>query len=270
MTPRLSPALLLALLLPQLPVAATADMADTALEIMQRVDARDDGDNRTARLSMTLVDRHGQVRQRSLATFTRDQGPDTQSLMFFLEPANVRDTGFLTHDYRAPEREDDQWLYLPELGRTKRIAGASRSQSFMGTDFSYADMTRRSLAEWEFGLRGEHALDTGTAWVIEALPASPEIEQRYGYTRSLLLVDQERDMVLRAVHWLPGGGDRLKYLDLRGLQEIDGIWTATELEMRLVENGELRHRTLMQFQDVRYGQALDDDLFTLRQLERGP
>ena len=260
-------AVALALILASLPSAAQAAEL-SALEIMQRVDSRDDGDNRTARITMTLTDRRGTVRERSLETFMKDQGPDTLNLMFFRTPANVRDTGFLTHDYREPERDDDQWLYLPELRKTKRIASGDKSQSFMGTDFSYADMTRRVVEEWTYKLLGEREVRGEMAWVIEATPVSETIEQRYGYARSALLVRQDLDMVVRAVHWL-ADDNRLKYLDIKTLERIDGIWTATELEMRTVEGQETTHRTVMRFEDVRYGQDLSEDLFSLRRLEKG-
>ena len=133
-----------------LSISAALAADDRALEIMRQVDAVDDGDNRTARMSMTLIDRDGSTRTRQLQTFLKDRGRDTLNLMFFLSPANVRNTGFLTHDFRDPDRDDDQWLYLPELRKTKRIAGSSKSQSFMGTDFSFADMTRRVTEEWNY------------------------------------------------------------------------------------------------------------------------
>ena len=240
----------------------------TAQNIMQRVDARDDGDNRTATLTMTLIDRNGTQRIRSLKTFMKDRGQDTLNLMFFLAPANVRNTGFLTYDFRVPERDDDQWLYLPELHKTKRIASSNKSQSFMGTDFSYADMTRRVLEEWNYKLLGAREVHGEMAWLIEATPVSKTVEQRYGYAKSVLFVRQDIHMVVRAVHWLTEDG-RLKYLDTKALERIDGIWIATELDMRMVQNKETQHRTVLRFEDVQYGQDLDEGLFSLRRLERG-
>ena len=250
-----------------LPVAAYSK-DNAAWDIMQKVDARDDGDNRTAMLTMVLIDRNGKKRTRSLRTFQKDQGRDTRNLMFFLEPANVRNTGFLTHDFREPERDDDQWLYLPELRKTKRIASSSKSQSFMGTDFSYADMTRRVLEEWNYKLLGEREVHGNAAWLVEATPASKTIEQRYGYKKSVLFVRKDIDMVVRAVHWMTDG-NRLKYLDMVDLQRIDGIWAAVELDMRTVKNEKTEHRTVMKFANIRYHQNLEEDLFTLRRLEKG-
>ena len=247
---------------------AAHSAGNTAMEIMQRVDARNDGDNRTARLTMTLIDRNNRERRRSLETFFKYRGRDRLNLMFFLAPASVRNTGFLTYDYRSPEQDDDQWLYLPELRKTKRIASANKSQSFMGTDFSYVDMTRRVLEEWNYKLLGERDVRGKLAWLVEATPASEVVERRYGYAKSVLFVRQDIDMVVRAVHWLTEG-QRLKYLDIKTLERINGIWTATELDMRTVRNKETLHRTVMRFEDVRYDQDLDEGLFSLRRLERG-
>ena len=240
----------------------------TALDIMKRVDERNDGDNRVARISMTLIDRKGQKRNRTLETFMKDKGPDTLNLIFFAAPANVRNTGFLTYDYATPESDDDQWLYLPELRKTKRIASSNKSQSFMGTDFSYADMTRRVLEEWTYRLLGEREVNGKKTWLIEAVPASGLVKRRYGYAKSVLFVRQDIDMVVRAAHWLTNGG-KLKYLDIRKLEKIDGIWVATELDMKTVLNKESLHRTVMRFENVRYNQNLDEGLFSLRRLEIG-
>ena len=250
-----------------LPLTSFAD-EPTGLDIMQRVNARNEGDNRTARISMSLIDRNGNERKRSLESYRKDKGSTTLQLMFFLEPANVRNTGFLTYDYQDPQRDNDQWLYLPELHKTKRISSSDKSQSFMGTDFSYADMTSRVLEEWNFKLLGEREVRDKMAWLIEATPASKDIELRYGYSKSVMFVRQDLNMVVRAVHWLTEG-NRLKYLDIKKLEKIDGIWTATELDMRTVLGKETLHRTVMNFVDVQYGQGLDSDIFSQRRLEKG-
>ena len=239
-----------------------------ALQIMQRVDARDDGDNRIAKLSMTLIDRKGQERRRSLMTYMKDRGPDTLSLLFFEHPSSVRGTGFLTYDYRDPGKDDDQWLYLPELRKTKRIASTDKSQSFMGTDFSYADLTRLILEEWNYKLLGEREVRGKSTWLVEATPASNAIRQRYGYVKSVLFVRKDINMVVRAVHWL-SGSELLKYLDVTSIKRVDNVWTAVELDMRTVRGKETLHRTVLHLGDVSYGNNIELNLFNRRTLETG-
>ena len=119
------------------PLPAEAADDPEARVIMERVDARDDGDNQTGDMQMVLIDKRGQQRVRRIATFKKDKGEDTLRLMFFLTPADVKDTAFLTYDYDDPDRDDDQWLYLPALRKTKRIATSDKSGSFMGSDLNY-------------------------------------------------------------------------------------------------------------------------------------
>ena len=118
-----------------------------ARAIMEKVDARDDGDNQTSEMEMVLIDKQDKERVRRLAIFSKDKGEDTLRLMFFLEPADVKDTAFLTWDFDDPDKDDDQWLYLPALRKTKRIASSDKDGSFMGSDLNYSDMTDRNLED---------------------------------------------------------------------------------------------------------------------------
>lgn len=267
---RMRSALLLALAAGTVCIAGGATAEElTARAIMEKVDARDDGDNSTATLEMTLIDKSGGKRVRQVTTFTKDKGRDMRRIQFFLAPANVRGVGFLTYDYYAGEKDDDQWLYLPELRKTKRIASSDKSGSFMGTDFSYADMTRRVLDEWTYKILKEDLVRGEKVWLIETLPRDKTVRDRYGYEKSVVFVRQDIFMVVRAVHWVRDGG-KIKYFDVKRLEQIDGIWMGTELDMKTTKGGETLHRTVMRFSDVRFNQPLDENLFTVRRLEKGP
>ncbi len=247
-----------------LPVAA----APTGREIMEKVDARDDGDNATQTLHMILIDKNGKERVRELKTFRRDVGEDTQQIIFFRSPADVKDTGLLTYDYDAAERDDDQWLYLPALKKTKRIASGDKSGSFMGSDFTYADMTTRDLDAYDYSLMKEGEVRGHKVWQIEAVPRLEKEIEETGYAKSVFFVRQDNYVLVRAVHWVKKG-DRLKYMDVKKLVEIEGIWTPTETHMTLKKGKVILHKTVLRIGDVQYNQELDESLFTVRRLEKG-
>ena len=242
--------------------------AMSAREIMEKVDARDDGDNMTADVKMILIDRQDNKRVREMKVFTKDKGVDTWKMQFFFSPADVKDTGFLTYDYYEGNRDDDQWLYLPDLHKTKRIATSDKSSSFMGSDFSYADMTRRVLDEWNYTLLKEDKVGEHKVWLIEAVPVSEAVENRYGYMKSVLFIRQDIFMGVRAVHWLKEG-KKIKYQENKGVKQIDGVWVATELHEKTTKNKVTLHRTVMEYSNIKYNQNLDDELFTVRRLEKG-
>jgi hypothetical protein len=240
----------------------------TAREIMEKVDARDDGDNMTATVKMILIDKNENHRVREMRVFNKDKGKDTWKMQFFLAPADVKDTGFLTYDYYEGGRDDDQWLYLPDLHKTKRIASSDKSSSFMGSDFSYADMTRRVLDEWIYKLLKESEVQGHKVWLIEALPVNKTVEDRYGYTKSVLFVRQDIFMGVQAVHWLKEG-KKIKYQEMLNIKEIDGIWVSTEYHMKTTKNKVTLHKTVMEWSDIQFNQSLDDEQFTVRRLEKG-
>jgi hypothetical protein len=114
-----------------------------ARAIMEKLDARDDGKTIEQDMLMVLIDKNGKKRVRDMKSYGKDFGVDEYQIMFFKSPSDVKNTAFLTYDYDDASKDDDQWLYLPALKKVKRIPSADKSGSFMGSDFSYYDMTKR-------------------------------------------------------------------------------------------------------------------------------
>ncbi len=259
---------------------ATAAFADepqlTGREIMVRVDARDDGDRAVQDMEMILIDKRGNRRVRRIRSFRRDRGEDTYSIMFFLSPADVKDTGFLTFDYDAPQRDDDQWLYLPALKKTKRIATGDKSGSFMGSDFSFADLTDRKLSKYRYRLLQDAEVPliengvetTAKVWVVESTPIDEEEIKETGYTKSVVFIHQQHHVTIRVKTWVKKG-KRNKYLEVKKLDRIDGVWVATETHMTTKQGKATLHKTVLVAKNVRFGEDQGDDHFTTRQLEKG-
>ncbi len=239
-----------------------------ARAIMEKVDARDDGDNQTSDMEMILIDKRGKKRVRKLGVFSKDKGEDTLRLMYFLEPADVKDTAFLTWDYDDPDKDDDQWLYLPALRKTKRIASSDKSGSFMGSDLNYSDMTDRNLEDYDFTLKKEMDVKGVKTWLIESIPRSKKVIKETGYKKSLIFVRQDNYVVIRAVNWVKDGR-YLKYDDVRRLDLIDGIWVATETHVTKKKNKKTVHKTVLKLNNVKFNRKLDYEMFTIRRMEKG-
>jgi hypothetical protein len=249
------------------PTSVAAEGELSAEEIMRRVDARDDGDRSIRELEMILIDKNDRRRLRRIRSYSRDVGEDTQTIMFFLEPADVKDTGFLSYDYDA-EKDDDQWLYLPALRKTKRIASSDKSGSFMGSDFSYADLTTREVENYDWTLMKEAEVRGDPVWQIQGIPRTQDEIDETGYVKGIVFVRKDNYVIIRAVNWLEKAG-RLKYMDVKKLELIDDIWVPTEIHMTTKKGRETLHKTILKIHDVRFGQDLDADFFSVRQLEKG-
>lgn len=211
--------------------------------------ARGYGDYR-ARMEMILVDRRGEETRRELELYSLEVSPDEErALIYFLSPRDIEGTGLLTNSFR--EGEEEQWLYLPALRRTKRISATGRSSPFMGSEFAYEDLVPMYPSQFDYSYVGEDALGGTRCFVIERRP-------RYdgtGYLRQRVWIDTEEYRVLRVDSW--DLRDRLlKTLTVGGYQEyLDGIWRPTEAH---IVNHRTEGETRLRWRDYRFGTGLDE------------
>jgi len=238
-------------------------------EIMEKVNARDTGDRSITEMEMILIDKKGNKRVRKLKTFGLEKGKDSLSLMFFLSPADVRNTGFLTFDYDESGKDDDQWLFLPALRKTKRIAAGDKSGSFMGSDLNYSDMTSPDLNLYEYTLMKETEVKGQKVWQIKAVPKTKAEAEKSGYSKSVVFIRQDNYVMIRGVRWVHKK-KRNKYLDVRKLEKIDGIWVSTEMHVTTKSGKKTLHKTIMKQKNIHFNQdEVNENLFTIRRLEKG-
>lgn len=247
---------------------ASAQTARQMLDAAKAVnDAREPKDS-SQRTKMTLVDSRGGERVRDLAMYAKSYGHRTRkSLSFFLSPPEVKGVGFLSWSY--PDKDDDQWLYLPELKRVRQISGSSRKQSFQGSDFSYDDLEIfDEIRDWTEEdaasklLRDGETVDGVPCAVIELAPQG----KNYEYSRFVLWLDR-RDSTFRKIELYDRKDEALlKTLALSAFETIDGVPTAHRIEMANAKKGT---RTILEVSEARYDRGLADEAFTERSLERG-
>jgi len=250
-------------------LVTTTLLADDAKAraIMEKVDARDDGKTLEQDMLMVLIDKNGKKRTRNIHTYSKDFGVDEYQIMFFKSPADVKNTAFLTYDYDDATKDDDQWLYLPALKKVKRIPSSDKSSSFMGSDFSYYDMTDRDLEDYDFKFLKETEVRGKKAWMIQATPRTKKVIKESGYTKTIALVRQDNYMVVRSIGFMKG--NKKKYLDMRRLHQQNGIWLPDEMTMTTKKGKTTIHKTILKFDNIKLNQPIDDSMFTTRRLEKG-
>ena len=238
-----------------------------AREIMVKVDARDEGNTLEQDMMMLLIDKNGKERTRDIKSYAKDFGEDNHRTMFFKSPSDVKNTAFLTYDYDDSSKDDDQWLYLPALKKVKRIPSTDKSSSFMGSDFSYFDMTDRDLEDYDFKLLKETKVRGHDAWMIESKPRNQEIINESGYDKTIAIVRKDNFMVVRAINFMTNG--KKKYLDIKQIREESGIWLVDEMTMTTKKGKRTLHKTILTFSNVTLNGKIDDSVFTTRRLEKG-
>lgn len=233
----------------------------SGLEIMQRVYERPTGGDLVSDLTMTLTNSRGDTRERKLRQFRKEFKDGEKKIMFFLAPADVKDTSFMSWSWNAAGKDDEQWIYLPALKRVKRISSDSKSDYFMGSDFTYDDLGERHPSEDTHRLVGTDTVEGETVYLVESVPR----ERGSLYSRTVSWVVKDKWVGLKKEFFDPQ--DRhLKTLTVKKYDRVDGFWVLLEFEM---ENVQKKHRTTMRIANVAIDRGVEDELFTERMMMRG-
>lgn len=256
------------LCIPMLYIGASIASADDGYDIMLKNHNVYEGDDSKSLMEMELVNKSGKKRLREMAVWTLERGEADKTLMVFMAPASDKGTAFLTWEHK--DKDDDQWLYLPVLKKVKRISAAEKHKSFMGTDFSYNDLTPQHPQKFIHQQTGDDVVDGQACYVIESIhkththdPAYAK-EKKYQYTKSQSWIRKDNFLLVKAVMF-DKKGDRCKLFYAWDIKQVDGIWTAMSMKMEDLKNG---HQTILSIRQIRYNTGLTDDFFTTRELER--
>ncbi len=232
----------------------------TGHEVMEKVYHNPTGDDMQSELTMTLINARGERRTRELKQFIKTEDDVEKKIMFFLSPADVRNTSFMNFSY-TDGSDDDQWIYLPALRRVRRISSDDKSDYFMGSDFTYDDLGERHPNEDEHVLIKEETIDGHDCYVVESTPK----DSSYMYSKTVTWVMKDSYLGLKR-EFYDRNGDLLKVLSIKEFDQIDGFWTILETEMHNVQRN---HRTVMSIKDVEYNTGIPDSQFTERMMTRG-
>jgi hypothetical protein len=247
--------------------AAAAPAEGSADWVAARIDSRDTGRDSRLAMTMRLVDRQGRARERSLVitSLAAAGARGDRVLVRFLGPADIRGTGFLVWEHA--QREDERFLYLPALGRVRRIAGAEAQESFVGSDLSYEDIGGRKLTDYTYKM-----VEASTTWRDAQGTAHPawRIESTAKdagarYPRTLSLVRKDAFVIVEA-QVFNRRGEREKQYTVARLDRPGGIWTVMDATMA---NEATRTRTTLVVTEARYNTGLTEAAFSRRELEQG-
>lgn len=241
------------------PVPVRKEEKLTGREIAQRVYDRDDGKDSYSRSEMILVDGRDNKREREVLVYRKDYGDLSKTLIRFTQPADIEGTGLLSWENK--DRDDDQFLYLPELRRVRRIASGKKDRSFVNTDFTYEDLERRKVEKDDHRLLGEEQYGEWKCYVLESIPKKGGDSQ---YSKLVSWIAMDTYLSVKSEYY--GKGMKLnKTFTAQRVELIDGILTITESTMADLEKN---HQTITKVKEVKYNSGLGDDVFSKRNLEK--
>ncbi len=236
----------------------------TGYDIMKKADEVAEPKTSSSTAILTIHSKKGNDRVREVIMKSKDFGDVEKSVIVFLSPKDVSGTGYLTFDYKEEDKDSDNWLYMPAMKKTRRIAssGSEGEGSFMGTDFTYQDMGDRSLNKYDYNLLGEDNIDGVDCYKVECISkAGTEKDPRY-----ISYIGKE-DFILRKCEFYDRQQTLHRVLTCTDFTKIKGFTTAQKMKMENVQSGTW---SLIESKNIQYDEGdIDDSLFSVAALEKG-
>lgn len=249
---------LLVLVSTQLALAQTAE--EKGLDIATEADKRDTGFiDSIATLTMELRNKQGDTGSRQLRVKTLEvQGDGDKGLSIFDEPVDVKGTAFLTFSHAR--EADEQWLFLPELKRVKRINSNNKSGPFMGSEFAYEDISSQEIEKYTYKYLRDEIINNIDCFVIEQVPGYAHS----GYTRQLAWINKKEYRAERIVFY-DRKNDLLKTLNYSDYQQyLNQYWRASTMHM---ENHQTGKSTVLTWSHFKFKNGYNDNDFNRSRLE---
>ena len=243
---------------------ATTMFAQSGYDIMKKADEVAEPKTSSSTATLTIHSKKGSDRIREVIMMSKDYGDVSKQVIAFTTPKDVAGTAYLMFDYDDDDKDSDNWLYLPAMKKTRRIAssGSESEGSFMGTDFTYQDMGNRSLNKYDYNLLGEEEVDGVACYKVECISkAHTEKDPRY------ISYISKSDYILRKCEFYDRQNQLHRVLTCSDFTTIKGFTTAQKMKMENVQTGTW---SLIESKNIKYDEEdIDDSLFTVAALEKG-
>ena len=239
-------------------VSSVARGADDARKIAEEAQRRTDATSQVYEGTLQVIDSKGKVSDKRWSFKRLGAHGTSKSVLRFTAPAEVKGVALLVVNHT--DRASDQWMWTPAIERDRRIALQDRSTRFFGTDFSFEDLEERDISQYDYAMLGDEVVDGAACWKIESKPRQAKSSQ---YTRSIIWVRRDNYAFARIENFV--GNELMRRLAYSDIQNVQGIWTARQLEMHDLKRNS---RTRLTFEKLQYNVALAEDDFTLQALRR--
>ncbi|MBN2617104.1 MAG: outer membrane lipoprotein-sorting protein [Spirochaetales bacterium] len=242
-------------------VVANTAFSVTGLDVMNMMDKKATPDYTHMLVELIIVEENGSEKNRIIEMWGDSASELSSEIMVFRSPASVKDTRFLIKE--TPDG-DDKWIFMPALGKVRRIAASDNGSSFMGTEFTYADMSGTDIDDDNHTLLKEEELNGYNCYVVESIPKDDTDSQ---YSRRVQWIVKDNDILIPIKVELYNKDAKLnKVLTISDLVNIDGFWIPNATKMENLLNN---RSSIINNQKVELNKKINPALFEKRFLTTG-
>jgi outer membrane lipoprotein-sorting protein len=216
----------------------------------------------STRIRMVTTAKDGSTREQMLDQYSKDDASGkSRTVIVFHRPPSVRGTRFLTLENAG--RGNDQWIFLPSLGKVRRIASSEGSDSFMGTDFSFDDISSasRDAGLDTHALVREEAYNGNACYVIESRPK----DASYQYSRMVQWIGKDTKINYK-LELYNRRNVLVKTVEISDIRDVQGRPTAYTTKMTTIAGGT---STALLTDIIKYDDPVPESVFTTAYLETG-
>ncbi len=184
-----------------------------------------------AQVRMVLMDKGGAKRIRELNARAIKEGAKAERriLIRFKSPKDERGTAMLMMEHS--DLPSDMYLYLPAYKRTRRIVGGDKKNSFVGSDFSYADMERTYFNQARAEQHSDKSVDGEDCYHLDVFPKDQSI-----YKKMELFV-RKRDYLTQQIRYYDDRGQFTKVYRIQEVKAMKVGPVVTKAQMWTQETG---------------------------------
>ena len=236
----------------------------TGYDVIKKSDEVPSPETSSTKAKLTIHSKKGNGRVREVIMKTKDYGEVSKQVIVFTSPKDVSGTGYLMFEYDDENKDSDNWLYMPAMKKTRRIAssGTDAEGSFMGTDFTYEDIGMRKINKDDYTLLGEEEIDGTVCYKVDCVSKTKTEKDPHR-----IVYIGKNDFILRKCEYYDRQNNLHRVLTCTDFVIIDGFTTAQKMKMENVQSGTW---SLIEKNNIVYnGENISDNLFTVSSLERG-
>jgi outer membrane lipoprotein-sorting protein len=191
-----------------------------------------------------------------------EEGGEQMFYTYFVKPSDIKRTTFLVHKHI--NKDDYRRLYIPASDKVIPIAGNRKQDPFMGSDFTYEDVSGRHFSKDNHTLVGEEKMGGVDCYITESVPRKKEDK----IAKMKSWIDKKTYIPMRVDFYNHDGKVYRKYEAL-SIQDIDGFPTVMVRVMTSPLEG-THTELIVNPKNVAYNVGLTKDIFTERSLKNPP
>jgi len=232
----------------------------TGLELAQKMEKRPKPKDLKSENTMILINKKGREKNSKLISKSKDDSK--KQMIWFLEPNDDYGISFLKIER---DNEDDYMnMWLPGFERFRRISSQKKTDSFMGSDLSFEDLTNRDINEYEYTLTDENAscsdCDAG-CYKLVSVPKN--IDSEYSYHITWVTKDNFLSVMEESY-------DENKELLKKKFIEFEKIDEYYIMSNLFVHNVQKNHKTKLTIDKISINLGYEDNLFHTKNLKIVP